>query len=176
MVKLADAPITPAETHVHNHSIPAGIVEQATIAATTAVATPTTEKKLSPKNKKSRNVPDDWKSTWLAYDAPPEENERLHKIATQRKVKVADLLLMVLKHGMQAYAEQFEVDVKAYDATPHAAKATVTTKDVTAMAPEEAEAYVNKRAKAAATALERAQAQLAAHRQRMANIQAAATA
>lgn len=98
-----------------------------------------TEHKLSPKNKISRGVDPDTKTTWVPFNATPEENLRLRKVAAVRKVKVADLLAEVLIGGVKQYKDVFDADEAKYVGP---ATTTLTrAKKIEGMTPEELEKF-----------------------------------
>lgn len=132
-------------------------------------------KKLSPKHKQSRGVDPNFVTTWVPYDTTKEENERLNKVAKQRKVKIADLLQGCLKAALDSYKAQFDADAAAWDADPdHAKKAGKPSKPIAEMTAEELAAFQAKQTSAvdkAQKATERAKQMLEEAKARAAALQ-----
>jgi len=124
-------------------TLPDGTTTTPKVKATNPDGTP----KLSPKAKASRGVDPNMISTWVAYDASPEENEKLQKVAKQRGLKVAALLLNILKEALPAYKEQFDADYEAYEKS-QVGKPAAGTKKYEAMTEEQLEAEIAKQQKA----------------------------
>lgn len=169
MAKLAE----PINTQVVDATV------QNQIDGTTPVtpgATTATEKKLSPKNKIIRGIPQDWKTTWVDANFNPEDHLRLTKIAAQRDTTVLKLLQMVLAYGLEAYKAQFDADVVEFDKAPKKVKApTKSGKKIEDMTEEELEKAAQSAQQRAATAAASATAMLAAAKARRMAAQAAAS-
>lgn len=89
------------------------VVEGTQAAEQTGTEAPA-EKKLSPKNKLSRGIPQDWKSSWVDYNQDPAKNEIINKAAKQRKLTVVDMLRGLLEKAVDADWTQLEADATAY--------------------------------------------------------------
>jgi hypothetical protein len=140
-------------------------------------------KQLSPKHKVVRGVPTSFETTWVPFDQTPQNNERLMKIAKQRKVTAPDFLKWLIEQALAGYKEQFDADVAAWDAAnPEGEKKSKAgpSKPIEDMTAEELAAFEKK----SQTALERAQTAAAnaanmlaaAKARQQANAQSTATA
>lgn len=138
-------------------------------------ASTTTEKKLSPKNKITRGIPADWKTTWVDANFSPEDHLRLTKIASQRDTTVLKLLQMVLTYGMDAYKSQFDADVVEFDKAPKKIKTPAKSgKKIEDMTEAELEKAAQSAQQRAETAAANAATMLAAAKARRLAAQAAA--
>jgi hypothetical protein len=133
-----------------------------------------TEKKLSPKHRTVRGVPEGFKTTWVPLDMSEADNERLHKVAAVRKVKVNELLVGILKAALAPYDAQFDAEAAQY--VGGAKTPGKTAKKIEDMTPEEAAAYVSTAEQRAKKAHENAMALIEQARAKARAAQAAPTA
>jgi hypothetical protein len=110
-------------------------------------------RKLSPKAKASRGVAEDQITTWVPVDNDQATNEKLRKVAKARGVKVADVLVGLLREALEDEDVQALLDEDAAKA-PEAKVRTPKVEEALPEDPAEAEKVLRAQA-------EKAQAKLA---------------
>ena len=111
------------------------------------------EKKLSPKNKISRGIDPNMKTTYVDLNQTKEQNETIAKAAKFRKCKVTDVLRPILEKALAEHWSHIEADAAKYVPTAPVAK---IGKKLDEMSTEDIEKYVAKQDNIAKNAAERA--------------------
>lgn len=70
--------------------------------------------KNSPKSKSARNVPEDWVTTWIDLNMPPERAEVLQRAAKQRNVNLPTMLSAMVEGAVQANWASLQMDAANY--------------------------------------------------------------
>jgi len=139
------------EKKQHGQGGAAAAAHAATNGAAPAAAT---EKKLSPKNKITRGIPADWKTTYVDFNQKPEDNETINRAAKQRGVKVGDLLRGILDKAVAAEWAAIQEDASKY--VPTTSGKPRSKVNVDEMTPEAAEKYAKQQEAVANAAMARA--------------------
>ena len=121
------------------------------VANEAAVETP---KKLSPKNKKTRGVDENTKTTYVPLDMSIEDNNIIHKAAKAKNVKVGELLGAYLQLAIKHNWENIVAEAESYIPSAGASKPSI--KKIEDMNVDEAQEYIQKLEKQAQAAQDRA--------------------
>jgi hypothetical protein len=97
-------------------------------------------KTASPKKKSERGCPEDWKTTWVTFNNPPEVHAMLLKVAKKRGTNVDPMLSAILAEWLKANKVQLEAEAAEWDAA-HPAKGP-RQKPMTEMSEAELEAFM----------------------------------
>lgn len=88
----------------------------AQIGETVAAAAEPAAKAGSPKKKSERGCPEDWKTTWVTFNNPPEVHSMLLKVAKKRGTNVDPMLSSLLKTWLDENKKSLEAEAAEWDA------------------------------------------------------------
>lgn len=88
--------------------------ETSTVTKSSSASTGKKKNAHSPNHKESRGVPKDYKTTWVPFNLPAEDNERLHFVAKMRNTTAAALCAKILMEQITARKDEFDTYVDEY--------------------------------------------------------------